>query len=120
MEISCDLPFMTWHEPYNFPVEEDTLKEFTKTIEAKELPYCWPEIDIEKFFKRYPIIPGYIKPEVMGCTVGGIISLVLAVLAFVSGQIGAGLVLLGPFFASILGCSTLIALSKRWDYSSQK
>ena len=61
----------------------------------------------------YPIIPEYIKPEVMGCVVGGGASLALAVLAFVSGQTGAGLALLGPFFAAILGCSFLVALSKR-------
>ena len=59
------------------------------------------------------LVPEYIKPEVLGCIMGGVISLVLALLAFVSGQTGADLALLGPFFASILGCPFFVALSKR-------
>lgn len=115
MKTSCDSCFGGWPESYVFPSENVMRKKFFEREKIEELPRCRGKIEMAKFadIEFHPIIPEYIKPEVMGCVVGGVASLALAALAFVSGQIGAGLALLGPFFAAILGCSFLIVISKR-------
>jgi len=68
---------------------------------------------VGKFPSRF--IPSYIMPEVTGCAVGGGIALLIALCAFAIGQTGAGIALLGPFLASVLGILSLVAISKKVD-----
>lgn len=72
-----------------------------------------PKVSVEIGKSPMEILPAYVKPEIMGTTLSGLISLSVAIYAFAIGQLGIGIALLGPFFASILGCFFLIFLSRK-------